>query len=89
MSLYRKNYVAAGIVFMLHNYATRDRLDRDRRGEGTRWKTGMVVATARNDGERANRGMKKKKKKTAGKVFRAAGRRERVQASEQYHPANE
>lgn len=60
MSLYRKNYVAAGIVFMLHNYATRDRLDRDRRGEGTGWKAGMVVATARNDGERANRGMEKK-----------------------------
>lgn len=33
LSLYRKNYVAAGIVFMLHNYATRDRSDSDR-GKG-------------------------------------------------------
>lgn len=30
LSLYRKNYVVAGIVFMLHNYATRDRPDIDR-----------------------------------------------------------
>lgn len=77
LSLYRKNYVAAGIVFMLHNYATRDRLDRDRGGEGKGEK--LVVAAARNDSERANQG--RDGKKSGWKSFSAAGRPERERAT--------
>lgn len=57
LSLYRKNYVAAGIVFMLHNYATRDRSDRDHHGKG-----GGSDADARE--------VEKKRAAGRGKVFR-------------------
>jgi len=75
LSLHRKNYVTAGIVFMLDNYGARARArarpDRDRamRRVGRETRAGGWQKTAGR-----------------GKVFRRIGR---VEPAAERHPANE
>lgn len=67
LSLYRKNYVANGIVFMLHNYATRDQ-----RIGGCAGVVGMKGVGTRRVSARGKRGGEREEKKPPGrgKVFR-------------------
>ena len=60
LSLYHKNYVAAGIVFMLHNYATRDRSDRDRE-KGSWLRLERRRARVGGDGEREKKRLAEEK----------------------------
>jgi len=62
LSLHRKNYVAAGIVFMLDNYGARDRIETALCGDrGANARQGVAQKTAGR-----------------GKVFRRIGRVERA-----------